>query len=89
MKSLISVLLSCVLAICLCVSSLAAQTVQQPLFHKQLDNALQVFFGDALPFGNLLERDISVGVLFGQVDKHPQRVAAPCGNHHHKVPLTE
>ena len=57
-------------------AALAAHPLDHTALDERLDNALEIFFRDILPLGDLLERDIPVGLVLGHVDEHTQCVAA-------------
>ena len=42
---------------------------------------LKIFLGNSLSGCNVLERDISVVIVFGQIDQNPDRVSPSCRNH--------
>lgn len=52
---------------------------------EQRNDLFQILLRNSLPFGNIFERNmalISIGLTLGQVEQHPQRVAALRGNFH-------
>ena len=57
-------------------AALAAHALDHAAFDERFDDALQILFRNVLPLGDLLERDVPVGLVLGHVDEHAQRVAA-------------
>lgn len=57
-------------------AGLAAQTGQVALLDKALHDGLQILFGNFLPCGDLLQGDIAVVLVLGNINHNTQRITA-------------
>ena len=62
-------------------AALAADTRHEFSVHQVPHDNLQVFFLVPLPVRNILQRNVMVCRLLGQVNHHAQCVSSPGGNH--------
>ena len=59
-------------------AAFTAYSGKQSTFDQILDNDFQIFFGDLLPFGDILERDITALAVLRKIDHYAQSVPSLC-----------
>ena len=61
---------------------IAARGAQNVGFAQHGHDLLQIFFRDLLPLRDVLERDIAVALMRGQIEHHAQGIPAFCRYFH-------